>query len=444
MSDRFVWYDGHDLEPSYCYEPGGLCPIKVGDILGPEGSTAPPRYRIAAKLGYGSYSTVWLARDLVANFHSKTVAVKLVQASDSATSREAALLQHLRTSSSDPPPVLQFWDAFTRSSANGVHQVLVTEPVMLLRTMIKLPGIQVNTRSLVRQMLEGLAFIHARGIAHGGESYLYPSNIGVAVPELDKFSELDIWEYGPPKIDPLATYDPAIDLASFPPYLTHSLDLGGFLRLYAPDFIAREPRVRILDLGCGYFAENSPSPRCHTPIEFKAPEVLFPLVSSDDADALWDRRTDIWSLACTIYQIVCYHPPLFSGVGPTILDDMAALCGAAPDEWTQYLSSPAVPWAKYYSEVPDANTVYPRGARTACYIIPPRAQADTFSAYSAALADELWGKYSERFQKQGQTPEEARSLVGLLRRMLVIDPAGRATAPELLRDPYFADERAAI
>lgn len=105
------------------------------------------------------------------------MAVKLVQASESPTSLEAVILEHLRApSSSEPSPVLQLRDSFKLNSANGIHQVLVTEPVILLQRLLKLPGIQVGTESLVRQALEGLAFIHERGIAHGGESCVLPKN----------------------------------------------------------------------------------------------------------------------------------------------------------------------------------------------------------------------------------------------------------------------------
>lgn len=40
------------------YKPGGLCPIDVGQSLDGD------RYQIIAKLGYGAFSTVWLARDI--------------------------------------------------------------------------------------------------------------------------------------------------------------------------------------------------------------------------------------------------------------------------------------------------------------------------------------------------------------------------------------------
>ncbi|KAJ7151281.1 kinase-like domain-containing protein [Mycena crocata] len=342
MIDPFVFMVVEDMEEGKNYGPGGLFPVKLGDVLGPEGSN--PRYRISAKLGHGSYSTVWLARDLVARC---TVAVKVVRASESSTSREAAILKHLRTPMSDPPAVLQLLDSFKLTSVNGVHQALVTEPVILLQHLLRLPGIQVNMRGLVCQALEGLAFIHERGIAHGD---LYPSNIGVAIPDLDRFSEVDIWDMcGPPTIVPLVAYDPAHDVASFPPYLTHAVDLGELLVSDVPGFITREPRLRILDLG-SYFVQESPSPRCHTPLSYAAPEVTFPMIAHGNRDAPWDRRADIWSLGCTIHQIAG-GGLLFGHIGTHILDDMAALCGGAPADWTAYFAS-----------VPDK--VRARGVRT--------------------------------------------------------------------------------
>lgn len=44
-------------EPDY-YKPGGFHPISLGDTFHDD------RYTILRKLGYGQYSTVWLARDV--------------------------------------------------------------------------------------------------------------------------------------------------------------------------------------------------------------------------------------------------------------------------------------------------------------------------------------------------------------------------------------------
>lgn len=48
---------GYPSEWAELYRPGGLHPVNLGDTFKNE------QYRVILKLGYGSYSTVWLARD---------------------------------------------------------------------------------------------------------------------------------------------------------------------------------------------------------------------------------------------------------------------------------------------------------------------------------------------------------------------------------------------
>lgn len=50
-----------DAEAVEGYQPGGYHPVHLGERYGWKG-----RYKILHKLGCGSYSTVWLARDLTA------------------------------------------------------------------------------------------------------------------------------------------------------------------------------------------------------------------------------------------------------------------------------------------------------------------------------------------------------------------------------------------
>ena len=45
-------------ESPWGYQPGGHHPVHLGDVYN-------DKYRVIHKLGYGSYSTVWLARDLL-------------------------------------------------------------------------------------------------------------------------------------------------------------------------------------------------------------------------------------------------------------------------------------------------------------------------------------------------------------------------------------------
>ncbi|KAJ7228748.1 kinase-like domain-containing protein [Mycena pura] len=379
-------------ENSSCYGPGGLCPVRVGDLLGPD----PPRYRVAAKLGWGSYATVWLARDIVG---SKTVALKIVEAASSQGSTEAAILGRLRAPPSVEPLVLQLFDAFTVTSPNGVHQVLVTEPVMLLQDYLSLPGRRMTTRALMRQVVEGVAFMHARGIAHGGES---PTNIGVALPEPDAFSEIKLWKrIGAPDVIPLLASDPTRDPASFPPYICEALDLTEFVRQWVPDFATRSPpRARILDLGSAYAVDDSPPPPCGCPLLFRPPEVIFQQLLDRANSGPWDCRSDIWSLACLLYEIATGGCLFGGSMGASLNDShlkrLARASGSLPDAWAKHLSISA-------------------------------------TQYTSELADEFW---KER-EISDKTIEDGLGLLQLLRRMLVIDPARRPTAEEVLRDPYF-------
>ena len=49
--------NGTACEWGESYHPGGYHPVHLGDTFG-------SRYRVIRKIGYGEYSTVWLAIDL--------------------------------------------------------------------------------------------------------------------------------------------------------------------------------------------------------------------------------------------------------------------------------------------------------------------------------------------------------------------------------------------
>ncbi|KAJ7207555.1 putative srpk, partial [Mycena pura] len=146
-----------DFEPASAYTHGGLCPIRLGCTLG-----SPPRYHVLTKLGRGSFSTVWMAHDRVRH---QNVALKIVVARSLRTSQEREILQRL--SKAPRANVVQLLDFFEHTSPNGIHQVLVMDLVRPLRyTRSEFRPIFVRT--VLRQIFEGLEFIHSCGIAHGG------------------------------------------------------------------------------------------------------------------------------------------------------------------------------------------------------------------------------------------------------------------------------------
>ncbi|KAJ6464280.1 kinase-like domain-containing protein [Mycena vitilis] len=305
--DAYVFAAMEELyEEPNSHGPGGFSPVRLGDVLA-------SRYRIVTKLGHGSYSTVWLARDLIGE---RTVALKIVEAKTSEGSNEAAILERLLA----PPGVDPV------KSPNGVHQVLVTEMVMSLQNYVGLASGAKNSRNL------------------------HPMNIGIALPELDTLSDIEIWDiFGPPIVEPIVAYDSTRDPASFPPYLSAPINLNSFVMDETLDlkFAMRgPPRVRIIDLGCAYSVESSPPPQCNTPLGFMPPEVIFQRVVDRKNAGYWDRRSDVWSLACLLHTLVSARS-LFtrSCFGPQLDDSfirmMANACGSVPEAWTNHLSVPA-------------------------------------------------------------------------------------------------------
>ena len=159
---RFI----EDVEDLHRYRPGGYHPLQVGDALD-EG-----RYRLVEKLGYGGYSTIWLARDLQ---RARYVAVKVITADASTYTTEASLIYSLGNSPPRPgseifPPLLdEFWVA----GPNGKHRCIVTPPARMslfdAREASTVGLFRPNVaRSIIAQLIRGVAFLHSHDIVHGG------------------------------------------------------------------------------------------------------------------------------------------------------------------------------------------------------------------------------------------------------------------------------------
>lgn len=155
------------------YHSGGYHPLQIGDKLD-DG-----RYRLVDKLGYGGYSTIWLARDLR---RARYVALKVTTADTSSCAHEASLIHSLansprRTGRDIVPPLL---DEFWASGPNGRHKCIVTCPAQ----MSLFDAREASTfglfrpkvaQSIIAQLIRGVAFLHAEHIVHGGMWFLQMS-----------------------------------------------------------------------------------------------------------------------------------------------------------------------------------------------------------------------------------------------------------------------------
>ena len=158
---EYRWIDG--AERLELYEPGGYHPVLIDDLLH-------NRYRIVDKLGFGGYSTIWLARDEV---DKRYVAVKIGISAPPLPRREQQILRSLHESHSTlrkPAALPTILDSFDVRGPNGSHPCYTLTPAqgnLKEASFSRLFPIQV-ARALSANLVTAVAAVHSRGFVHGG------------------------------------------------------------------------------------------------------------------------------------------------------------------------------------------------------------------------------------------------------------------------------------
>ncbi|KAF9102070.1 serine/threonine protein kinase, CMGC group [Mortierella sp. AM989] len=183
--DQYSVYSDEE-EDMEDYKRGGYHYISVGDVFH-EG-----RYITLRKLGWGHFSTVWLARDTVENRH---VALKVVKSAAHYTETaidEIKLLERVVQANHSSPGrkyVVELLDHFMHRGPNGLHVCMVFEVLgENLLSVIKRyrhRGIPIHlVRQIVHQVLMGLDYMHREcGIIH---TDLKPENVLVCVEDVEQ------------------------------------------------------------------------------------------------------------------------------------------------------------------------------------------------------------------------------------------------------------------
>ncbi|KAK7730831.1 hypothetical protein SLS53_008909, partial [Cytospora paraplurivora] len=189
MIDRTQYNVGVPAEGLGEYGPGGLHPTYLGDTLN-DG-----QYEIVHKLGFGAYSTVWLARD---HKNKINVAIKIVVAKKSEEHHhELKILRHLlETGDPDHPGhkhVSHLLDSFYHQGPNGRHLCVVMEWLGLQTSAVaelhgdyRLDG--KLARRVSQQVLLAVGYLHSCGVAHAD---IHMGNILFRRSEAERSSSLD-------------------------------------------------------------------------------------------------------------------------------------------------------------------------------------------------------------------------------------------------------------
>ncbi|KAG6120001.1 hypothetical protein E4U14_004337 [Claviceps sp. LM454 group G7] len=359
-----------DAEPLHRYRPGGYHPLLLGDVL---------------KDG----------RD------NRFVAVKIAK-SEVKESRELKVLRAISAVSQNHPGsahVNRLLDHFTLDGPNGTHDCLVLELVG--------PNVQdVVQRSckggrlpsklakvFAKQALQGLDFLAVNNMGHGD---LHARNLAVVVPDLDSLDEEDfIAKLGKPETGAVIRMDGAPLTHNVPTHLTRS---ASFQRR---DFMPSSScsYIKMIDFGEAFFSNDAPS-TLQTPLYLQAPEIVF-------GDRL-DRRVDLWSAGCLIFELVTGQPP-FDTVAMTpalVVGQMIEVTSdEVPSKWQ-------AKWHAMQQEAPEQDG-------------------------SFTLKKWLQDVYFDSNKQAEFTPEEVTDIYEVVASMLRFEPSLRATPSESLARAWF-------
>lgn len=168
------------------YVPGGYHTCHIGETYKNK------KYTLVRKLGWGHFSTVWLARDNDKQCH---VAMKIVRSAKQYTDTavdEIKLLDKVTTSDIHHPGhehVIQLLDTFSHEGPNGVHVCMVFEVLgenlLGLIRRYKHKGIPVVfVKQIAKQLLSALDFLHRRcGVIH---TDIKPENVLIEIGDVEQ------------------------------------------------------------------------------------------------------------------------------------------------------------------------------------------------------------------------------------------------------------------
>lgn len=325
-----------DLEK---YVHGGFHPVHLGDVY--DG-----RYLIVHKLGFGGFSTVWLARDVLTN---RWVALKIIISIASTTYDDRSVItSHLGSTGSRL--FVNVDRRFWIDGPNGRHLCLVL-PVLGPNLSRLSKGIYSRlkpafARQVSLQAARALAHLHSNGLCHGGKSYyanhiltyvgpranlvtdFTPTNMVLRLTnEFDSYNEHDLFtHFGCPRTAPLQTYSYESPAPFGPDYIVEPLDFCSS----TTNVLSSE--LCIIDYDQSFTTTSPPTSRPDKPgiiPRYLAPEVAvgWPL----------SPASDVWALGCVIFRMRSGNE-LFdwdTSSPADVLIQMNILLGELPEEWKQ-------------------------------------------------------------------------------------------------------------
>ncbi|KAI1368896.1 kinase-like domain-containing protein [Xylaria arbuscula] len=384
---------------SFFFCDGGYHPIVIGHRLG-------DRYRVVHKLGFGFYSTTWLARDIQ---HSKYVAVKVGTADSGG--KEVEVLTRLTDPAAgnrDPGKsmILPVLNHFTVSGVNGTHPCLVTVPTRCslfhAREASRSSLFPLDVaRSLAAQLVTAVAYIHDQGYVHGD---VHLGNILLRSPsKFNHSSDEELYkEFGPPSPEIIWYSEPN---PSYPSHVYPSMWLGKA----SDELTLSEAKLILSDFAVAFCPSKESRFESYTPLKVRPPEDRF------ESQKPLFFASDIWSLGCTIWEMLgkgqLFDAWLFTEDDATA--DQIDLVGPLPSEW----------WEKW-------------DARSENFMVNGQLKGERVSSWHHRFESHI---QQPRRLKSMETLDgkESDALFDMIRSMLLFRPEDRASARDVLDSSWM-------
>ncbi|KAI2291992.1 hypothetical protein LOZ07_004841 [Ophidiomyces ophidiicola] len=407
-----IYHPGFDVENLERYTPGGFHPTLIGDTF------CGGRYTIVHKLGFGGYSTIWLARDRP---NRRYVSLKILDADATRETCEDEILRVLAKGDPAHPGkrfIPRLLDQFDFDGPNGRHRCLVGEPAGW--SMAKSKEESTNfmfpreaARSIAAQCLMGLSYLHANDVCHGD---LHLHNLLLRAPNFDDLSTDELYKlHGEPCEALVQRLDGKPSKPHAPPHAVCSMAWN------MPANAMAEPEIVISDYGTSFIVSQTSSPTLHTPLLYAPPEELF------DDTIIKPTAADIWTLAVNLYDALGERPlfETFTWCPSDIIGEMVNMLGPPPEKWWNA-------WANH-SELIKIDSSWVANFRR------------FNDPISRRLPKRIWQ------MGRGETPEtcewdvtggEFQALESLFGAMLSFEPTQRPTAEQLLafNDLHLKDQ----
>ncbi|KEY69293.1 hypothetical protein S7711_01744 [Stachybotrys chartarum IBT 7711] len=413
------------------YSAGGYYPAKLDDVLN-------DRYKIVRKLGYGRKATVWLAVD---QREVRLVALKIMVSArgEEDIAHELHLYQIIKAIPKhnigiDGLRIVIPDDHFRIHGPGGVHLCLVSKAMALSADQAmsckpsshseihtgsnpQTPMPFLHVKSMLREVLWGLDFLHRNGLAHGnlhmGNILLECDSMVLENADLERLRQT-LWD-----TVALKRLDGQKDTFA-PQYLVQPNPLKDF-----------RSRIRyvLTDLSGGFEAKDASEVPATMLEHYRSPEFTL----GEDIGT----PVDVWAFGCLTFQLLCnktLFAPEMSKISAPIQDPM--------DNHLVRIVEVAGPLQKVHYEAWPNGRKYVTGFGFSQHIADgqgPRWFPMPTVPAQIGILEELFYKH----KAADMNDKAASQAVNLIRKCLNTYPVARATVPEILAHPFFAGASAA-